>query len=95
MKFFFYIFGITLIASFSLKAQNTRISGQIISDGELEGIHVINKTAYRYATTDENGFFIVEGKVSDSLYFSSIQHQPKTVVLTKLELIAEHLQSLF
>jgi hypothetical protein len=85
MKFFFYIFGITLIASFSLKAQNTRISGQIISDGELEGIHVINKTAYRYATTDENGFFIVEGKVSDSLYFSSIQHQPKTVVLTKLE----------
>ena len=86
MKFFFYIFSITLITSFSLNAQNTRISGQIISDGELEGIHVINKTAYKYATTDEKGFFIVEGKVSDSLYFSSIQHQPKTVVLTNLEI---------
>ena len=57
MKFLFYIFNITLIASFSLQAQNTRISGQIISNIELEGIHVINKTAYRYATTDENGFF--------------------------------------
>ena len=83
MKLLLHLFSVSLIASFSLQAQNTQISGQIISDGELEGIHIINRTAYRYATTDENGFFIVEGKLSDSLYFSSIQHQPKTIVLTK------------
>ena len=83
MKFLFHLFSISLISLFSVQAQNTQISGQIISEGELEGIHVINKTAYKYATTDKNGFFIVEGNVSDSLYFSSIQHQPKTVVLTK------------
>ena len=83
MKFLFHLFSISLISLFSVQAQNTQISGQIISEGELEGIHVINKTAYKYATTDKNGFFIVEGNVSDSLYFSSIQHQLKTVVLTK------------
>lgn len=66
----------------TIHAQKVEISGQIISNGELEGIHVINKTSYRYATTDEKGFFIIEGKVSDSLYFSSIQYIPKTIVLT-------------
>ena len=63
-------------------AQKVELSGKIISNGELEGIHVINKTSYRYATTDEKGFFIIEGKESDSLYFSSIQYIPKTIVLT-------------
>ena len=54
----------------TIHAQKVEISGQIISNGELEGIHVINKTSYRYATTDKKGFFIIEAKESDSLYFS-------------------------
>ncbi len=66
----------------TIHAQKVEISGQIISNGELEGIHVINKTSYRYATTDKKGFFIIEAKESDSLYFSSIQYLPKTLVLT-------------
>ncbi|MDB9874014.1 carboxypeptidase-like regulatory domain-containing protein [Flavobacteriaceae bacterium] len=69
-------------------AQKVELSGKIITNGELEGIHVINKTSYRYTTTDQNGMFIVEGKLSDSLYFSSIQYLPKTVVLT-----AQHINS--
>ena len=63
----------------------TELSGQIIANGELEGIHVINKTAYRYATTDQNGFFIVEGKVSDSFIFHPFNTIPKTIVLTSAE----------
>ena len=86
MKLLFRFFIVSLITIHSLHTQNIKISGQIISDGELEGIHVINRTAYRYATTDKNGFFIVEGKESDSLYFSSIQHQPKTIVLSKKQI---------
>ena len=69
-------------------AQKVELSGKIITKGDLEGIHVINKTSYRYTTTDKNGMFIVEGKLSDSLYFSSIQYLPKTVVLT-----AKHINS--
>ncbi len=69
-------------------AQKGELSGKIITKGDLEGIHVINKTSYRYTTTDKNGMFIVEGKLSDSLYFSSIQYLPKTVVLT-----AKHINS--
>ena len=69
-------------------AQKVELSGKIITNGDLEGIHVINKTSYRYTTTDQNGLFIIEGKLSDSLYFSSIQYLPKTVVLT-----AKHINS--
>ena len=41
-----------------IQAQKVELSGKIISNGELEGIHVINKTSYRYTTTDQNGLFI-------------------------------------
>jgi hypothetical protein len=71
--------GMTLVAT---HAQKVELSGKIISNGELEGIHVINKTSYRYTTTDQNGLFVIEGKVSDSIYFSSIQYLPKTIVLS-------------
>jgi hypothetical protein len=66
----------------TLQAQNIELSGQIISNGELEGIHVINKTSYRYATTNQNGRFSIEAKLSDSLYFSSIQYLPKIIVVS-------------
>ena len=80
-----YILCLTVLSgmtSVTTHAQKVELSGKIISNGELEGIHVINKTSYRYATSDEKGFFIIEGKVSDSIYFSSIQYLPKTIVLT-------------
>ena len=82
---FIVVSGLTLVSS---HAQKVELSGKIISNGELEGIHVINKTSYRYTTTDQNGLFIIEGKLSDSLYFSSIQYIPKTIVLT-----AQHIKS--
>ncbi|MDG1394906.1 MAG: hypothetical protein P8P55_08830 [Flavobacteriaceae bacterium] len=82
MKSFFSLLLLSLITLVTIQAQQIELSGQIIANGQLEGIHVINKTAYRYATTDQNGFFIIEGKLSDSLYFSSIQYIPKTIVLS-------------
>ena len=73
---------VSSLAVWKMQAQKVEISGKIISDGELEGIHVINKTSYRYATTDKNGGFIIQAKLSDSLYFSSIQYIPKIVIIT-------------
>ncbi len=79
---------ISSIAVCNVQAQKVELSGKIISNGELEGIHVINKTSYRYTTTDQNGLFIIVGKLSDSIYFSSIQTLPKTIVLN-----AQHISS--
>ena len=79
---------VSSIAVCNVQAQKVELSGKIISNGELEGIHVINKTSYRYTTTDQNGLFIIVGKLSDSIYFSSIQTLPKTIVLN-----AQHISS--
>ncbi len=49
--------------------QTHDLSGIVVADGNVEGIHVINKSAYRYATTNPKGEFVIEAKVSDSLYF--------------------------
>lgn len=70
-----FFFGIT-------NAQTQDISGLVRAEGSVEGIHVINKTSYRYATTNDKGEFTIEAKPSDSLYFSSIQYTPKFVVVT-------------
>ena len=70
-----FLFGIT-------NAQVQEISGLVRAEGSVEGIHVINKTSYRYATTNAKGEFVIEANQSDSLYFSSIQYTPKFVVVT-------------
>ena len=74
---------IVLLFFFTLsQAQTREFSGIVKADGNVEGIHIINKTSYRYATTDKSGGFIIQAKLSDSLYFSSIQYTPKIVVIT-------------
>ena len=81
--FFKYFSSIVLLFFFTLiQAQTREFSGIVKADGNVEGIHIINKTSYRYATTDKSGGFIIQAKLSDSLYFSSIQYTPKIVVIT-------------
>ena len=80
---FKYFSSIVLLFCFALsQAQTREFSGIVKADGNVEGIHVINKSSYRYATTDKNGGFIIQAKLSDSLYFSSIQYIPKIVIIT-------------
>lgn len=62
-------------------SQTVKISGMVKAEGSVEGIHVINKSSYRYATTSASGEFTIEAKSSDSLYFSSIQYTPKFIVM--------------
>lgn len=79
----FRLLQIILFLSFigSVSSQTKEISGVVKAEGSVEGIHVINKSSYRYATTDSNGEFTIVAKTSDSLYFSSIQYTPKFVVV--------------
>ena len=84
MPFFKYFSYVFLFLSFTLsQAQTREFSGYVKADGNLEGIHVINKSSYRYATTDNYGGFTIQAKLSDSLYFSSIQYTPNIVVITQ------------
>ena len=63
-------------------AQTREISGSISASGSVEGIHVINRTSYRYATSDIYGVFKIQAKLSDTLYFSSVEYESKTIYIS-------------
>lgn len=72
------LFGIEIAFS-----QSVEISGKIESKIGVENIHVINKTAQVFTITNSKGEFKITVSLNDSLTFSSIQHQIKTVVIDK------------
>lgn len=53
-------------------AQEIDINGKILAVEEVEGIHVINKTANKFTITDQNGEFVIPAKWNDTITFSSI-----------------------
>lgn len=71
-----------LFSSFS-QAQTVEINGKVIvADDEIEGIHVINKTASKFTITSSNGAFTIPAKLNDTIIFSALKYNPKEVVIT-------------
>jgi hypothetical protein len=63
--------------------QSAEIQGKILSKNEVENIHIINKTAQVFTVSDKNGVFKIPVKLNDTLSFSSVQYQLKTIVIDK------------
>lgn len=76
-------FFIVFITTLFLNAQHKELKGQLIANHEVEGIHIINKTASKYAISDEKGNFIIIAKASDTLYISGIRYQAQSFVVTE------------
>ena len=64
-------------------AQSVEINGKITAAVEVDGIHVINKTASRFTISNSDGTFYIPAKLNDTILFSGISYQPKEVVVTK------------
>lgn len=63
-------------------AQSVEVRGKVIAEDEdLEGIHVINKTASKFTITNSNGEFIIPANVNDTILFSAIKYKPKEVII--------------
>lgn len=74
-----------LLAFFSheVLSQSIEISGKVESDKNVEGIHVINKTAQIFTVTDSQGQFKINAKLNDTITFTSIQHKPQNIIVDK------------
>jgi len=72
-----------LFLSETVFSQTIEISGIIESKIGVENIHVINKTAQVFTITNQKGEFKINVSLNDTLSFSSIQHNLKTVIVTK------------
>lgn len=76
-----------LVAFFSILFSNLSVSqnidllGKVQSETDVENIHVINRTAQKFTTTNSSGEFKITVSINDTLVFSSIQHKLVSVLV--------------
>lgn len=90
-KIYLSLFLFTVIVCFKGLAQETtvKLRGKINTDSQnLSKIHVVNINLEKGSVTDEGGNFEIIAALNDSLYFSSVEYNNRTIVVTK-EMIAE------
>ena len=73
-------FSLIMVAKNTL-AQTIEITGKVISAVDVENVNVINTTSHTYALTNIKGEFEIEVKLNDTIYFSSLLHKTKTMVV--------------
>lgn len=71
-----------VLTLFSVAAQQKILKGQLIANDDVEGLHILNKTAVKYTISDENGGFNMPAEVLDRLYVSGVKYQPQEIVIT-------------
>lgn len=87
-----YIFIIILFFSTFAQAQLKNISGLVTANGEVEGIHVLNKSSVKYTITDTDGSFTIPVKLNDTLVFSALKYQIKEVVISQKDISSNNLR---
>ncbi len=65
-------------------AQTVEIKGKITATDEVDGIHIINKTASKFSISTSSGAFTIPAKLNDTILFSGISYQPREIVVTKM-----------
>lgn len=74
---------VALLSVFLLQAQRTEIKGKLIANDDVEGIHILNKTASKFTISDEEGEFTIIAKATDTLFVSSLIYVNKEVIITQ------------
>lgn len=64
-------------------AQTIELKGQIFASSELGSIHVLNISAKKNTITNDQGQFIIPAKLLDTIFISSIQYTPQSIVISK------------
>lgn len=70
------------ILCFFVQAQNKDIKGQLMAEDEVEGLHILNKTASKYTISNEDGGFVIAAKALDTLVISGVKYQVREIVIT-------------
>jgi len=77
------VFLISILSiAFSAQGQIVELNGVVIAGSDIENIHVINKTANKFTTTNQLGGFKIQAAVLDTIVFSSVQYKLKAIVVT-------------
>ena len=72
-----------LFCVFICSGQEVEIIGKVISEDNVENVHVLNKTSKHFTITNSEGKFKMRVKLKDTLTFISLQHIQKQLVITE------------
>jgi len=76
-------FIVAVIFSWCGFSQLQPLQGKIVAVDDVEGIHILNKTALKYTITDTDGSFAILTKANDTLTISSLKYETKELRVTK------------
>lgn len=62
-------------------SQEVVISGKVVSDDDVEGIHIINRTANKFTITNLNGEFFIPATINDTILVSGIKYIPDQIIV--------------
>ncbi len=78
------LFLIIFLLSFSGQSQEIRLKGKIVTeDLQTSSINIINLTKELGTTNNSEGEFEIPAALNDTLYFSSVQYEPREIVVTE------------
>ncbi|MEO8773311.1 MAG: hypothetical protein ABI263_03960 [Gelidibacter sp.] len=86
------IFSLLLfLGAINSNAQSVELSGKISAAVEVDGIHIINKTAGRFTVSNADGTFVIPAKLNDTILFSGISYHSKEIKISKFILTSKQL----
>jgi len=66
-----------------VNAQLKTLKGKVIAGGDVEGVHILNKSSVKYTVTDTDGNFDILAKPRDTLTISALKYQTKEIVVNQ------------
>ena len=76
------LYGFVCLCSL-IQAQRKDLRGKLIANDDVEGIHILNKTAPKYTVSAEDGSFVIPVKVLDTLFISGLKYKSKEIVISQ------------
>jgi hypothetical protein len=67
-----------------INAQEVNISGKVIANDDVEGIHIINKTAGKFSITNSYGQFQIPAKPNDTILISGLKYVNEEIVVNDI-----------
>ena len=65
------------------------VAGKVVGSGDIEGIHVFNKTFQKYTITNARGEFMIPARLNDTIVLSAIQFKLKEFVVDSVAMYSQ------
>ncbi len=77
----YFLFLVVVFSSHLALSQQITLSGKVLNKADNSGIHVLNRTTNYSTITNQNGAFVIDVSLQDTLYFSSLRYSLKEVIV--------------